>query len=716
MEGNLCAHAKLYGSGDEFGREARNALPISSLSLARAAVHRLLARQVRAATGKTDGGRIDVDALIATIDQTYTAFDRERQLNYRATSLMEGELKEANAQAKREHDVVLAAILDNASDGMLVVDDAGEVMIANAAAEKQFAANSGGLAGRAITTLLGSNTHKVTASDNGDTEHPELSGTALDGRVFPVESSCAHLEVSGRKRQLWIIRDISDRVRAQRDILESRMRFEDFADASSDCFWEMEHTLRHVEVSSAMDSELVDQLSLLLTPGPNGRMPLGVSKESWHAMRHAMSGQQRFRTRLDRRKSDGDMLHIAVSGKPVFDLDGKFRGYRGTGRDVTREVATRDAARRAERRLVEAMDAAPCAVALVDSQLQLVSGNSALRSLASTMRERLPFGNSFCTYLQMLTSEEVSPEVLRIAASRGEMREIAIGGSWYLLAAGSLSEGGMVLTFSDVTAIKARERELADAKMAAESASRLKSQFLATMSHELRTPLNAILGFSEVIRDSVFGQDRSSWEKYSEYASSIHASGRHLLSLISEVLDLSKIEAGSYVLDMRTLDLRDVIEAALTIVSPAAEKAGVELKADLPTDYIWLTADERAVRQIAINLLSNAVKFTPREGTVTIRLRATDSTVHFTVTDTGIGIAKEHLDTVFELFRQVDSSIRRRHDGTGLGLAITKRLVELHGGTIRLESELSVGTSVHVALPGRRADAGCSPAQQGAAA
>jgi PAS domain S-box-containing protein len=552
-----------------------------------------------------------MDALIATVDQTYAEFDRERRLNYRAATLMESELKAANAQAKREHDTVLAAILDNASDGMLVVDEAGEIVTANTAAEKQFASKPGGLAGREISSLLGPAACKAGSGDPTAAEQPDISATALDGRVFPVEFSCAELEIGGRKRQLWIVRDISERVRAQREIMESRMRFEDFADASSDCFWEMDHTLRQIEVSSAMESELVDQLWLLLTPGPNGRVPFGVVEESWHAMRQCMSARQRFRIRLDRRKSEGEMLYVAVSGKPVFDLDGKFCGYRGTGRDVTREVATREAARRAERRLVEAMDAAPCAVALVDSQLHLISGNSALRSLANATRERLPFGDSFCAFLNRLTSDDISPEMLRSVAVSGETREIAVRGSWFLLAAGSLSDGGMVLTFSDVTAIKARERELADAKIAAESASRLKSQFLATMSHELRTPLNAILGFSEVIRDGVFGQNQSSWEKYGEYASSIHASGRHLLSLISEVLDLSKIEAGTYVLDMRTVDLRDIIEAALTIVSPAAEKAGVELKKTLPADYIWLTADERAVRQIAINLLSNAVKFTP---------------------------------------------------------------------------------------------------------
>jgi len=678
-------------------------------------VHKLLARQLRSAAAKAGSGQTDVEALVAIVDQTYAEFDRERRLNYRAATLMESELKAANAQAKREHDTVLAAILDNASDGMLVVDEAGEIVTANTAAEKQFASNSGGLAGRAISSLLCPPAAKVDGSDQGTAEQTDVSATGLDGRVFPVEFSCAELDISGLKRQLWIVRDISERVRAQREILESRMRFEDFADASSDCFWEMDHTLNRVEVSSAMESEFVDQISLLLTPGPKGTVPFGVVEEGWHAMRQSMSARQRFRTRLDRRTSDGEMLYIAVSGKPVFDLDGKFCGYRGTGRDVTREVATREAARRAERRLVEAMDAAPCGVALVDSELRLISGNSALRALAASRRERLPFGASFCVFLNTLASEEISPETIRSAAVSGETREIALGESWFLLAAGSLSDGGLVLTFSDVTGIKGRERELADAKLAAESASRLKSQFLATMSHELRTPLNAILGFSEVIRDGVFGQSQSSWEKYAEYASSIHASGRHLLSLISEVLDLSKIEAGTYVLDLRTVDLRDIVEAALTIVSPAAEKAGVELKVKLPADNIWLTADERAVRQIAINLLSNAVKFTPGGGSVTVDLGATDSTVHFAVIDTGIGIAKEHLETVFELFQQVDSSIRRRHEGTGLGLAITKRLVELHGGTIRLESELSVGTRVHVSLPGRRADAGFNQAQGAAA-
>ncbi len=204
-----------------------------------------------------------------------------------------------------------------------------------------------------------------------------------------------------------------------------------------------------------------------------------------------------------------------------------------------------------------------------------------------------------------------------------------------------------------------------------------------------------------MIRDSVFGRGANAIDKYAEYAGSIYASGKHLLSLISEILDLSKIEAGSYVLDTARVNVCQVLESALTIIAPAATKAGVEIRNALPNGVFEIVADERALRQIALNLLANAVKFTPMGGSVTVELAKRDAEVEFSIADTGIGIAKEHLDAVFEVFRQVDESIRRRHEGTGLGLAITKRLVELHGGKIEMESEVGVGTTVRVKLPAR---------------
>ena len=666
-------------------------------------MHKLLSRQLRAASRKDSGG-IDVDALIAILDQTYDEFDRERRLNDRAATLMEDELKAANMQAQREHSAVLAAILDNASDGMIVVRDGGLIETANGAAEKQFAAPSGGLARQWIGKLLGQVAHDIASRESPTERAQETSGTALNGRVFPVEFSVATLGMSGGRRQLWIVRDISERVRTQREIMESRLRFQDFAEASSDCFWEMDESLKKVIVSSSLESDLPAQVASVLTVDTEGNPPAKISGHSWKELRGHLAARERFWLRMDVKTGIGDSLWLSISGKPVFDLEGHFRGYRGTGRDITREINAREAAQMAERRLIEAMDAAPSAVALLDADLNLVGGNSALKKLMPTSID-LPLNRNFAEFfIGALEKDEKNGKdspgaLLRKLATSGGMREIAIGASWYLIAARGLSDGGMVLTFSDVTALKQRESELAEAKVAAESASRLKSQFLATMSHELRTPLNAILGFSEVIRDSVFGKGETALAKYAEYAASIHTSGRHLLSLISEILDLSKIEAGSYVLDIVRLDLREILEDVLRIMKPAADQAGVDLRTGLPDASVWLAADARALRQIALNLVANAVKFTPRGGRVAVDLMTKGSIAEFTITDTGIGIAKEHMQTVFELFRQVDSSLSRRHEGTGLGLAISKRLVELHGGTITLESELAVGTCVSVRLP-----------------
>ena len=670
-------------------------------------MHKLLTRQLRAAARK-DGEGIDVDALLAIIDQTYDEFDRERRLNDRAATLMEEELKTANAQAQREHDAVLAAILNNASDGMLVVRDGGLIDLANAAAEKQFAAAPGALIGQPIGKLLGAVAQAISRGERPPEGAPETAGTALDGCSFPVEYSFATLDMWGGRRLLWIVRDISERKRTQRDLQESRLRFQDFAEASSDCFWEMNETLGKIDVTAALKSELSVRLPSLLLPGPDGKASSGISQESWRALRRSLAARQQFRLRLDVPREDGTMFNVSLSGKPVFDLDGRFRGYRGSGRDITREVIAREAAQRAERRLIEAIDAAPSAIALVDAHLNLVGGNSALRMMAPVGAEHIapmpgqPFSAFLENALQGSSVKEVgvgSSEFLRTVAATGQMREIALGQSWYLVAARTLSDGGMVLTFTDVSALKNRERELGEAKFAAESANRLKSQFLATMSHELRTPLNAILGFSEVIRDGIFGQNEGAWQKYVEYANSIFTSGKHLLSLISEILDLSKIEAGTYVLDIVTLDLRSVIESALAIIAPAAKKANVETRCLMPPEPLLVAADARSIRQIALNLLANAVKFTPPGGKVTVEVRADGPTSEFSVSDTGIGIAQEDVGTVFELFRQVDASISRRHEGTGLGLAISKRLAEMHGGTIALESELAVGTTVRVRLP-----------------
>jgi len=228
------------------------------------------------------------------------------------------------------------------------------------------------------------------------------------------------------------------------------------------------------------------------------------------------------------------------------------------------------------------------------------------------------------------------------------------------------------------------------------AANRHKSAFLAHMSHELRTPLNAIIGFSEVLGEKVFGELT---DKQAEYITDIHESGHHLLSLINDLLDIAKIEAGRLELSPAEFDLPATIENTFVLLKDRASSRGVTLRNQLDGDIGLITADERKVKQVLINLLTNAVKFTPEGGTVSLHGRSSDDALSISVVDTGIGIKPEDCAVIFDEFRQADSDSAKEIEGTGLGLALSKRLVELHGGRIWVESELGQGTTFAFTLP-----------------
>jgi len=229
------------------------------------------------------------------------------------------------------------------------------------------------------------------------------------------------------------------------------------------------------------------------------------------------------------------------------------------------------------------------------------------------------------------------------------------------------------------------------------AANRHKSEFLANMSHELRTPLNAVIGFSEVLEERMFGELN---DKQAEYVQDIHSSGRHLLDLINDILDLSKIEAGRMELEPSEFDLPDSLRSALALVRERAVRHGITLSIEIADGVGGIVADERKVRQVVLNLLSNAVKFTPDGGRVTIAARRVEGVVEVLVSDTGIGIAPEDQAAVFEEFRQVGTDVARKHEGTGLGLALAKRFVELHGGSMRVVSSPGAGATFSFTLPG----------------
>ncbi|MGH8708818.1 MAG: sensor histidine kinase, partial [Burkholderiales bacterium] len=223
-------------------------------------------------------------------------------------------------------------------------------------------------------------------------------------------------------------------------------------------------------------------------------------------------------------------------------------------------------------------------------------------------------------------------------------------------------------------------------------ANRHKSEFLANMSHELRTPLNAIIGFSEALREKMFGELNA---KQLEYLNDIHASGRHLLSLINDILDLAKIEAGRMELDVSSFPAGPTLEAMLSLVRERAQRKGIALSLEVDPALGEMRADERKFKQILLNLLSNAIKFTPDGGRIAVNARVNGTGLEFAVSDDGIGIAPEDQAAVFEEFRQVGA----RAEGTGLGLALTRKFVELHGGAIGVASERGRGATFTFAIP-----------------
>jgi signal transduction histidine kinase len=254
-----------------------------------------------------------------------------------------------------------------------------------------------------------------------------------------------------------------------------------------------------------------------------------------------------------------------------------------------------------------------------------------------------------------------------------------------------------VIGFISEKRVKAEEKLITTNKQLL-GVSQAKSEFLANMSHELRTPLNSIIGFSEVLHEKTFGDLN---EKQMRHVSNIHTSGKHLLELINDILDLSKIEAGKIEIKYEEFSLKETLSECQTLVKNMASKKNISLNFEVEDLPFKISADPVKFKQIMYNLLSNAIKFTPDGGVVNIEARHTNGMLQISVKDTGIGIAKENQEKIFAEFYQVDSSYSKKYKGTGLGLPLTKKLVELHGGTIWIESELEKGSTFSFTIPQR---------------
>ncbi len=401
----------------------------------------------------------------------------------------------------------------------------------------------------------------------------------------------------------------------------------------------------------------------------------------------------------ERRTANGGFVVISTN---ITELRRRESELRSIGEELRHKNVLLDAA----------LDNMAQGLAMFDVNQRMIICNQRFLDLYNLPASMAQPGTELAEILSFTADmEELTPEQakalrqrrLATAASPEEttMQDFLSNGRVINVVHRPMPGGGSLATYDDVTGSYSAERQLRMAKEEAELASRAKSDFLANVSHELRTPLNAIIGFSEIIKDQLFGPMGN--QRYREYAIDIHDSGTHLLSLINDILDLSKIEAGKFELHEEAIDLERATKSCFRIMRDRAEEAGVVLEHRFPAQVPNLKADPRAVKQILLNLLSNAVKFTDPGGRVLVYSSINqEAGLVLHVEDTGIGIAEADIAKAMAPFGQVDSSLSRKYEGTGLGLPLTRHLVDLHEGDLTLRSNMGQGTHVSISFPRHR--------------
>ncbi|MGO4572783.1 PAS domain-containing sensor histidine kinase [Microvirga sp. 2TAF3] len=435
------------------------------------------------------------------------------------------------------------------------------------------------------------------------------------------------------------------------------------------------------------------------------------------------------------RASSGDWVWLRARAELMNDPDDAASHLVGIAVDVTEQRGLEEKTAKADARLHDAIEAISEAFVLWDANNRLVLCNSKFQKLHELSPDAEIQGKTYAEVMAEGRPPEIQHQFMRaqkqdVGARSYEAR--LQDGRWLQINERRTKDGGYVSVGTDITALKRHEQRLVesekeliatvldlkqsrqklqaqtqqladlaerylDQKAQAESANRAKSEFLANMSHELRTPLNAIIGFAEVMQSGIFGSLGS--DKYEEYCHDIRSSGEYLLSVINDILDMSRIEAGRTSLTKQPIEVNASIQRALRLVNEQIKAKNLSITVDVIPEDIIVPADERAMHQILVNLLQNATKFTSDGGCITVRTRQAGDAINIYVEDNGIGIPEHALQKLGQPFEQVETEFSKSYKGSGLGLAIARSLTELHGGTLRIRSQEGVGTIVLVHLP-----------------
>ncbi len=544
----------------------------------------------------------------------------------------------------------------------------------------------------------------------------EIKNRRKDGGFYwELSTIVPFTDVEGNiERYVSIRTDITERKRAEEAQAESETRFRRYTETSSDYYWEMDENLRFSKVSERFTEITGVPPEAILGKTRQDLGNPGLGPEIWRAH---LADLAAHRPIIDlvvpRIHPNGETVWLSVNGIPVFDDAGNFKGYAGTGKDISVRKRAEETLRLSEERLTMALSASNAGYWVRDMPLTKVFWSDENFRLFGYEPGEVEAG--YENWLARIhpddrdaTAEAFNKSIddqteinleYRVAHLDGTVHWINNVGKPIVDANGQTTiVTGLQI---DITARKLAERDLLEAKNQAEFANRAKDEFLANMSHELRTPLNSIIGFSELLRGE-FAKEFSE-EKRLEYADDINKSGGHLLEVISDILDISKIEVGKIIVDERDISVADVVDSCVRMVRERAAVADLRLDYKIATEVSGIHADQTRLKQILLNLLSNAIKFTPAEGRVTVSAAiADDGGLALSVADTGIGIAADDIPRVMEPFGQARRNAYLSHEGTGLGLSLANKLTEAHGGHLHIDSEVGEGTTVTVTFPPER--------------
>lgn len=535
-------------------------------------------------------------------------------------------------------------------------------------------------------------------------------------------------------RIIGVTQDITEYKEAQKALEESEQKFRLLAENANDAIWTMNSDGKFLYVSPSVKKltgfspEEAMERSLWETLTPESLKAVSLEMETFFkALQEGLTPEPVYVFEVEQFCKNGSTVWTDVVVNPVFDETGNFRFFLGVTRNISERKKAEDELKKQKNVMDTIFHNAPITMILIDGEGRVENINYSGMEATGIKKEELlgllggqVFSciNSFkgqgcgknpechnCPVRNTFSETFKTKENFHKLEGSLEILHNGIISTRHLLISTAYleiqGEAKVMLSADDITEQKNAEHEVLEAKVIAERANRIKSEFLATMSHELRTPLNAVIGYADLLLDETFGELNPKQRKSIEHISN---GGKHLLNVINDILDLSKIESGKMELHYDEFFVHEALRNVEYIISPLAKKKNILLKFSIEPDTLTLHADKSKFKQILYNLASNAVKFTPEKGSVKIEVRKTDHVVEVSVMDSGIGIPEEQMKNLFIPFNQLDSTDSRTYEGTGLGLSLVKKFVELHGGNVSVKSEIGKGSIFSFWIPMQRTD------------